>query len=153
MCFIGNTQQLVSTLKYHMGEELLVSGGVTSHTRVQPMLGERLELGVVRAHSFPCHATTSLWTFTFSHLADTFIQSDLQGIQILFTFFILMAHCTSWAFRGSVSCSRALRQGIELATVWLLNDFSTTVPLSPEYSTVRMSERGQEMGADLSEDV
>ncbi|XP_012697298.2 transforming growth factor-beta-induced protein ig-h3 [Clupea harengus] len=43
---MSNTQQLVSTLKYHMGEELLVSGGVTSHTRVQPMLGERLELGV-----------------------------------------------------------------------------------------------------------
>src|SRR4029434_4696238 len=82
MCFIGNTQQLVSTLKYHMGEELLVSGGVTSHTRVQPMLGERLELGVVRAHCFPCHGTTSLWTFTFSHLAD-FIQSDLQGRHIL----------------------------------------------------------------------
>src|SRR4029434_8131199 len=97
MCFIGNTQQLVSTLKYHMGEELLVSGGVTSHTRVQPMLGERLELGVVRAHCFPCHGTTSLWTFTFSHLAD-FIQSDLhmcdlQCIHILhFTFYISTAH-------------------------------------------------------------
>ena len=31
---------------------------------------------------------------------------------------------------GSVSCSRTLRQGIELATFWFLNDFSTTVPLS-----------------------
>ena len=45
--------------------------------------------------------------------------------------FTLMAHCTSGAIRGSVSCSRRLRQGIELATFWLLNDFSTTVPLSP----------------------
>ena len=44
-----------------------------------------------------------------------------------------MAHYTSGAIRGSVSCSRTLRQGIELATFWLLNDFSTTVPLSPKY--------------------
>ena len=40
--------------------------------------------------------------------------------------FTLMAHCTSEAIRGSVSCSRTLRQGIELATFWLLNDFSTS---------------------------
>ena len=39
--------------------------------------------------------------------------------------FTLMAHCTSGAIRGSVSCSRTLQQGIELATFWLLNDFST----------------------------
>ena len=37
----------------------------------------------------------------------------------------LMAHCTSGAIRGSVSCSRTLRQGVELATFWLLTDFST----------------------------
>ena len=30
--------------------------------------------------------------------------------------FTLMAHCTSGAIKGSVSCSRTLRQGIELAT-------------------------------------
>ena len=35
--------------------------------------------------------------------------------------FTLMAHCTSGAIRGSVSCSRTLRQGI--ATFCLLNDF------------------------------
>src|SRR4029434_1815598 len=56
-----------------------------------------------------------LFCYTFSHLADAFIQSDLQGcIHILY--FTLMAHCTSGAIRGSVSCSRTLRQGIELAT-------------------------------------
>src|SRR4029434_5430203 len=43
-------------------------------------------------------------TFTFSHLADAFIQSDLhmcdlQCIHILL--FSLMAHCTSGAIRGS----------------------------------------------------
>src|SRR4029434_11241299 len=45
--------------------------------------------------------------------------------------FTLMAHCTSGAIRGSVSCARTLRQGIEPATFCLLNDFSTPVPLSP----------------------
>ena len=44
-----------------------------------------------------------------------------------------MAHCTSGAIRGSVPCSRTLRQGIELATFWLLNDFSTSC------TTVRQS--------------
>src|SRR4029434_8376363 len=53
-------------------------------------------------------------------LADAFIQSDLhmcdlQCIHILH--FTLMAHCTSGAIRGSVSCSRTLRQGIELANL------------------------------------
>src|SRR4029434_1387259 len=62
---------------------------------------------------------------TFSHLADAFIQSDLQGCIHIFTF-TLMAHCRSGAIRGSVSCSRTLRQGIELATFCLLNDFSTS---------------------------
>src|SRR4029434_6583369 len=40
--------------------------------------------------------------------------------------FTLMAHCTSGVIRGSVSCSRTLRQGIELATFCLLNDFFTS---------------------------
>src|SRR4029434_2062422 len=40
--------------------------------------------------------------------------------------FTLMAHCTSGAIRGSVSCSRTLRQGIELATLCFLNDFFTS---------------------------
>src|SRR4029434_7325046 len=40
--------------------------------------------------------------------------------------FTLMAHCTSGAIRGSVSCSRTLPQGIKLATFCLLNDFSTS---------------------------
>ena len=61
---------------------------------------------------------------------------DLQCIHILN--FSLMAHCTSGAIRGSVT----LRQGIELATFWLLNDFSTSCttvapmkhPLSPWFN-------------------
>uniref|UniRef100_A0A8C5BDX8 FAS1 domain-containing protein n=1 Tax=Gadus morhua TaxID=8049 RepID=A0A8C5BDX8_GADMO len=33
-------------LRFHMGDGMLVSGGVTSHTRMQPLLGERLEMGM-----------------------------------------------------------------------------------------------------------
>uniref|UniRef100_A0A8B9JXF7 Transforming growth factor beta induced n=1 Tax=Astyanax mexicanus TaxID=7994 RepID=A0A8B9JXF7_ASTMX len=39
-------RELTKVLKYHIGEQFLVSGGVTSHTRVKPLLGEKLELGV-----------------------------------------------------------------------------------------------------------
>src|SRR4029434_4715586 len=79
--------------------------------------------------SMPTPLQTMLLTFTFSHLADAFIQSDLhmcdlQCIHILH--FTLMAHCTPGAIRGSVSCPRTLRQGIELATFCLLNDFFTS---------------------------
>src|SRR4029434_9157621 len=41
----------------------------------------------------------NICTFTFSHLADAFIQSDLQGCIHIFTF-TLMAHCTSGAIMG-----------------------------------------------------
>ncbi|XP_030620823.1 transforming growth factor-beta-induced protein ig-h3 [Chanos chanos] len=39
-------QQLAGVLKYHIGEEFLVSGGVTSHTRVKTLQGDKLELGM-----------------------------------------------------------------------------------------------------------
>uniref|UniRef100_UPI0037E9B542 transforming growth factor-beta-induced protein ig-h3 n=1 Tax=Semicossyphus pulcher TaxID=241346 RepID=UPI0037E9B542 len=41
-----NRQELSAVLKYHLGESLLVSGGVSSHTRLKPLQGEKLELGV-----------------------------------------------------------------------------------------------------------
>uniref|UniRef100_A0A8C2ZZT2 Transforming growth factor, beta-induced n=1 Tax=Cyclopterus lumpus TaxID=8103 RepID=A0A8C2ZZT2_CYCLU len=40
-----NRQELSAVLRYHLGEGLLVSGGVGSHTRVKPLQGEKLELG------------------------------------------------------------------------------------------------------------
>ncbi|XP_053735046.1 transforming growth factor-beta-induced protein ig-h3 [Synchiropus splendidus] len=43
---MGNQQELSAVLRYHLGEGLLVSGGVSSHTRVKPLQGEKLELGV-----------------------------------------------------------------------------------------------------------
>src|SRR4029434_8635856 len=47
----------------------------------------------------------NVMTFTFSHLADAFIQSDshmcdLECIHILYFTFTLMAHCTSGANSG-----------------------------------------------------
>lgn len=41
-----NRQELSAVLRYHLGEGMLVSGGVGSHTRVQPLQGDKLELGV-----------------------------------------------------------------------------------------------------------
>jgi len=43
---LGNRAELSSVLKYHMGEGILVSGGVSSHTRVSPLMGDKLELGM-----------------------------------------------------------------------------------------------------------
>ncbi|TRY88705.1 hypothetical protein DNTS_006274 [Danionella cerebrum] len=42
---VGDPKELANVLKYHIGEEFLISGAVTSHTRVKPIVGERLELG------------------------------------------------------------------------------------------------------------
>ncbi|KAM9357200.1 transforming growth factor-beta-induced protein ig-h3 [Symphorus nematophorus] len=41
-----NREELAGVLRYHLGEGMLVSGGVGSHTRVQPLQGDKLELGV-----------------------------------------------------------------------------------------------------------
>lgn len=43
---LRNRQELAGVLRYHLGEGMLVSGGVGSHTRVKPLQGEKLELGV-----------------------------------------------------------------------------------------------------------
>ncbi|KAG7277949.1 hypothetical protein CRUP_022119 [Coryphaenoides rupestris] len=43
---LRNGQELSKVLKYHMGDGMLVSGGVTSHTRLQPLLGGKLEMGM-----------------------------------------------------------------------------------------------------------
>src|SRR4029434_866945 len=69
------------------------------------------------------------FTFTLS-FSRRFYPKRLTRMYTHFTF-TLMAHCTSGAIRGSVSCSSTLRQGIEIATFLLINDFSHTVSLSP----------------------
>src|SRR4029434_3887540 len=69
----------------------------------------------------------------FFFLADAFIQNDLQGCIHIFTF-TLMAHCTSGAIRSSVSCSRTLRQGIELTT----NQTANTPSIDPVKGSYQM---------------
>ncbi|XP_017545484.1 transforming growth factor-beta-induced protein ig-h3 [Pygocentrus nattereri] len=39
-------KELIKLLKYHIGDEFLISGAVTSHTRVKPLSGDKLELGM-----------------------------------------------------------------------------------------------------------
>lgn len=43
---LRSSAELSRLLKFHLSEGLLVSGGVSSHTRLQPLEGDRLELGV-----------------------------------------------------------------------------------------------------------
>uniref|UniRef100_A0A8C7K063 Transforming growth factor-beta-induced protein ig-h3 n=1 Tax=Oncorhynchus kisutch TaxID=8019 RepID=A0A8C7K063_ONCKI len=43
---MGNPKELASVLKYHMAKEILVSGGVGSHTRLKPLQGDKLELNM-----------------------------------------------------------------------------------------------------------
>uniref|UniRef100_A0A3P9P597 Transforming growth factor-beta-induced protein ig-h3 n=2 Tax=Poecilia reticulata TaxID=8081 RepID=A0A3P9P597_POERE len=43
---LRNADQLAAVLRLHLGEGLLVSGGVSSHTRLAPLQGDKLELGV-----------------------------------------------------------------------------------------------------------
>lgn len=42
-------KEMANLLKYHIGDEFLVSGAVTSHTRLMTLAGEKLELGMLNA--------------------------------------------------------------------------------------------------------
>src|SRR4029434_5768475 len=65
---------------------------------------------------FPeCSSSSSrrYWLFTFSR---RLYPKQLTYVRFtMYTHFTFTAHCTSGAIRGSASCSRTLRQGIELA--------------------------------------
>src|SRR4029434_1744460 len=56
----------------------------------------------------------STFTFTFSRRFDPKRLTYVRPTMYTHFTFTLMAHCTSGAIRGSVSCSRTLRQGMEL---------------------------------------
>ncbi|KAM9740741.1 LOW QUALITY PROTEIN: transforming growth factor-beta-induced protein ig-h3-like [Menidia menidia] len=43
---MGDPVELAGVLRFHLGEGVLVSGGVSSHTRMKPLQGDKLELGV-----------------------------------------------------------------------------------------------------------
>uniref|UniRef100_A0A671PZ22 Transforming growth factor-beta-induced protein ig-h3 n=1 Tax=Sinocyclocheilus anshuiensis TaxID=1608454 RepID=A0A671PZ22_9TELE len=44
--FSAMPPELANLLRYHIGEEFLVSSAVTSHTRMKPLTGDKLELGL-----------------------------------------------------------------------------------------------------------
>uniref|UniRef100_A0A1A8RFD6 Transforming growth factor-beta-induced protein ig-h3 n=1 Tax=Nothobranchius rachovii TaxID=451742 RepID=A0A1A8RFD6_9TELE len=43
---LRSPSELSGVLKYHLGEGMLVSGGIGSYTRLKPLQGEKLDLGV-----------------------------------------------------------------------------------------------------------
>src|SRR4029434_1799366 len=61
------------------------------------------------------HTKASHLHLVIKSFSRRFYPKRLTRMYTHFTF-TLMAHCTSGAIRGSVSCSRTLLQGIELAT-------------------------------------
>uniref|UniRef100_A0A8P4GC45 Transforming growth factor-beta-induced protein ig-h3 n=1 Tax=Dicentrarchus labrax TaxID=13489 RepID=A0A8P4GC45_DICLA len=82
-----NRQQLEAVLRYHLGVGILVSGGVSSHTRVQPLQGEKLELGVrnytVYVNKVPVADADLMATNGVVHAVNSIIrplrESDLRS--------------------------------------------------------------------------
>nr|XP_015205184.1 PREDICTED: transforming growth factor-beta-induced protein ig-h3 [Lepisosteus oculatus] len=74
----GNPRQLANVLKYHIGQEILVSGGVGSHTRIQPLQGERLELSMknytVYVNKVPVNEADMMATNGVVHAVGSVIQ-------------------------------------------------------------------------------
>ncbi|XP_069052258.1 transforming growth factor-beta-induced protein ig-h3 [Lepisosteus oculatus] len=73
-----NPRQLANVLKYHIGQEILVSGGVGSHTRIQPLQGERLELSMknytVYVNKVPVNEADMMATNGVVHAVGSVIQ-------------------------------------------------------------------------------
>ncbi|XP_056290616.1 transforming growth factor-beta-induced protein ig-h3 [Pseudoliparis swirei] len=75
---MSDPQQLLAVLRLHLGEGLLVSGGVGSHTRVQPLEGEKLELGVrnytVFVNKVPVAAADLMATNGVVHAVNSLVR-------------------------------------------------------------------------------
>lgn len=69
---------LSALLRYHLGEGLLVSGGVSSHTRVTPLQGDKLEMGVrnytVYVNKIPVADADLMATNGVVHAINTIIK-------------------------------------------------------------------------------
>ncbi|KAG5852234.1 transforming growth factor-beta-induced protein ig-h3 [Anguilla anguilla] len=76
---LGDPNQLASVLKYHVGDEILVSGGVGSHSRMKPLEGERLELSLknytVYVNKIPVTDADLMATNGVVHAVGSIIQS------------------------------------------------------------------------------
>uniref|UniRef100_A0A9J8DL40 Transforming growth factor, beta-induced n=1 Tax=Cyprinus carpio carpio TaxID=630221 RepID=A0A9J8DL40_CYPCA len=73
-----NPKELANLLRYHIGEEFLVSGAVTSHTRVTPLTGDKLELGTLNSTVYvnrvPVVETDLMATNGVVHAVDVIIK-------------------------------------------------------------------------------
>ncbi|XP_029021328.1 transforming growth factor-beta-induced protein ig-h3 isoform X2 [Betta splendens] len=74
---MGDRRVLTALLKYHLGEGLLVSGGVGSHTRLKTLEGEKLELGVrnytIYVNKVPVADADLMATNGVAHAIDSII--------------------------------------------------------------------------------
>uniref|UniRef100_A0A8C2DZY7 Transforming growth factor-beta-induced protein ig-h3 n=1 Tax=Cyprinus carpio TaxID=7962 RepID=A0A8C2DZY7_CYPCA len=79
-----NPKELANLLKYHIGEEFLVSGAVTSHTRVTPLTGDKLELGTrnttVYVNRVPVVEADLMATNGVVHAVDSFLNVMMNAI-------------------------------------------------------------------------
>ncbi|KAI1898991.1 hypothetical protein AGOR_G00078080 [Albula goreensis] len=75
---LGNPAQLAGVLKYHVGQEILVSGAVGSHTRMKPLQGDWLELTMrnytVYANKIPLADSDLMATNGVVHAVGSVIQ-------------------------------------------------------------------------------
>src|SRR4029434_7630498 len=92
--FQPNKYKLIATCSHHLSRTL----SLTHTHRVALSLSHTQTHMSTESHKSYDAIVVEGGPFTFSHLADAFIQSDLQGCIHIFTF-TLMAHCTSGAIR------------------------------------------------------
>ncbi|XP_014906021.1 transforming growth factor-beta-induced protein ig-h3 [Poecilia latipinna] len=75
---LRNADQLAAILRLHLGQGLLVSGGVSSHTRLAPLQGDKLELGVrnftVYVNKVPVADADLMATNGVVHAVNAFIR-------------------------------------------------------------------------------
>ncbi|XP_028668484.1 transforming growth factor-beta-induced protein ig-h3 [Erpetoichthys calabaricus] len=75
---MGNPRQLANILKYHIGEELVVSGGVGSHFRLKSLQGERLDLNMknytVNVNKMPVSESDMMATNGVVYAIDSVLQ-------------------------------------------------------------------------------
>ncbi|KAG7519030.1 transforming growth factor-beta-induced protein ig-h3 [Solea senegalensis] len=75
---LRDQQQLLAVLMSHVGEGVLVSGGVSSHTRVKPLQGGKLELGVrnytVYVNKIPVTDADLMATNGVVHAVDNIVK-------------------------------------------------------------------------------
>ncbi|MFT7810151.1 transforming growth factor-beta-induced protein ig-h3 [Arapaima gigas] len=75
---MGNPRQLSNMIRFHIGDEILVSGGISSQTWIKPLHGEKLELTVrnttVFVNRVPLADADLMATNGVVHVVDSVVQ-------------------------------------------------------------------------------